>query len=196
MKQKPSFLNNLPSIVWLLIIALGLISIIAGIWLLFYLAATVEGVVSFIFLLLGFGYLRSQYKNRGSEVDKAYKKTTGYKLTIAAIILFWALMGMAIDQTGNYVYNKPIEVLFCDEGSSLNRGTFTRHPLPERTDIVQSYDCFDNNSEFVNSIGLEKVILVRFIEYVTLGYVFYYSGEAIKYIKRRSLNKKNSKLKQ
>ena len=80
-------------------------------------------------------------------------------------------MGVAIDQPGNVVYNKPIEMIFCPQNSGLDRGVYVRHPLPERTDWVQMFDCVNDSGEVVYSINTFQIIGVRFVEYIIIAYL-------------------------
>ena len=89
---------------------------------------------------------------------------------IAIGIVFFALMGMAIDQTGNFIYNKPIEIFYCSQDEYLNRGVDVTNPLPGRTDITQEFVCINKISGQKRYVDMGSVILVRFTEYIIIGY--------------------------
>ncbi|MBK9504023.1 MAG: hypothetical protein IPO03_01220 [Bacteroidetes bacterium] len=42
-------------------------------------------------------------------------------------------MGATVDQTGNIIYNQPVEICFCDQGTSLNRDENISNPMPGTT---------------------------------------------------------------
>lgn len=179
-------LKNLPSFVWVILIDGGIAGLIGGIIGLFYLIANVEGFVSAIFLLIGIAYVRgrAQWARSADLVQTGQTEQSGQRnpaatvgnFATAAVIAFFALMGMAIDQPGNYIYNLPLDVAFCPAETSLERGVIVSHPLPERTDVTQNFSCVNREGEIEAGIGMEKVIAVRFVEYVFLGYFFLYLG--------------------
>lgn len=147
--------SQIPSIGWIIIFLGGIALLIGAIIGLFYGLATIPGFASIIFLVIGFFVIRN----------------TGSSIANAAIIGFFALMGMAVDQPGNPIYNEPIGIWQCPDGTELNRGINVTHPLPERTDITQEFTCVDESGTLVKRIGMGYVILVRLIEYLVLGYL-------------------------
>ncbi|HEX3051588.1 MAG TPA: hypothetical protein VHP83_13085, partial [Aggregatilineaceae bacterium] len=80
-----------------------------------------------------------------------------------------ALMGMAIDQTGNVVYNQPLEWFFCPSGTQLERGVVVTNPVPGQTNISQDFSCV-KSGEVAREIGIGEIILVRLGEYILIGY--------------------------
>lgn len=155
-QNNKSWMERIPSIGWIIIFLGGIIAFIGGIAGLFYAFSHIEGFASIIFLIIGYFALRN----------------TGSSLANGGIICFFALMGIAVDQPGNPIYNKPVEIWQCEDGTHLNRGVNVTHPLPERTDITQNFACLDEHEIPVKQIGMEKVIVVRFIEYILIGYFF------------------------
>jgi hypothetical protein len=151
-----SWRSRVPSFVWLIIFAGGIVLAIGTIVGLFYGLAAIPGFASIIFLLIGFFVIRN----------------TGSSMGNAAMIGFFALMGVAVDQPGNPIYNVPVGIWQCPDGTELNRGINVTNPLPERTDITQDFSCVDDSGEVVKRIGMEYVALVRLIEYVLIGYLF------------------------
>lgn len=153
--------KNLPSIVWVFIFVFGIIALIGGIIGTFILLGTVPGVASAIFLIIGFFYVTGPgMGTQSSPVDNVVR---------AIGVGFFALMGVAVDQTGNFIYNYPLRY-FCPEGTQLNRTTDVSHPLPGRTDLTQVFECFDANDKKVSQISLGYVIGLRFVEYIVLAY--------------------------
>lgn len=154
---------QLPSIVWVLLFVGGIILLIGGIITIFTLVFSVEGIASLIFIIIGLAYVFSPTDKLSNLKVDSFAQAIG--------IGFFALMGMAIDQTGNFIYNYPFQY-FCPEGTTLNRTVDVTHPLPGRTDMTQDFSCFDKDGEFVDRIGLGPIIGVRFVEYLVLAYVF------------------------
>lgn len=160
--------SKLPSIVWVFLIPLGIAAFIGTIIFGFYLLAEVEGVASIIMLVAGFLTLRAASTVSIPEIKDKAKQSSSFAL--AAGISFFALMGMAIDQPGNVIYNKPMEIFFCPAETHLFRNVSVSHPLPGRTDITQGFYCVDETDEIVYEMDMFQVIVVRFVEYVFIGY--------------------------
>ncbi len=152
-------LPHLPSLVWIILMALGLIAFIGSIITGFFLIATVEGVASIIFLIIGWF----------AFIPLASEKVPS--IFVAGAVGFYALMGMAVDQPGNIIFNYPFKYL-CSANSTMNRDTVTLHPLPGRTDIIQDFRCFDAKGNTVKRISPFEMIAVRFVEYLVIAYVF------------------------
>jgi hypothetical protein len=158
--QKTSFWSRLPSWAWIFIglaaIALLLGFIIGGFWAL----ANVEGIASLIFLVAGvvcFGVFSG-------------RPATWPPLLRAIGIGFFALMGATVDQTGNVVYNKPVEICLCPPGTKLERTTVTSHPYAGRTDMTQDFTCV-KNMEAIKALNPFAIMGIRFLEYMMLAYI-------------------------
>lgn len=159
--RKKSFINRIPVLGWIFIglaaIALGLSVIIGGFWA----VGTVSGVASIIFLVIGivgFGvYRKGLFTN-----DKFFR---------AIAIGFYALMGASVDQTGNYLYNWPIEKIECPAGTTLNRRADVNHPYPGSTVITQDFSCYNERGEREDSINGFAVMGYRLLEYIILAYI-------------------------
>lgn len=157
---KQSIWSRLPSWAWIFIgvgaILLFILFIIGS----FYSLAHWEGFASLIFLAIGVFIFRVFSGTRPSK-----------NVALRAIMIgFFALMGATIDQTGNYIYNKPVELCMCPEGSQLQRKTITSHSLPGRTDMTQNFSCVANG-EIVERPDMLAVIGIRFLEYMLLAYL-------------------------
>ncbi len=161
-----SSLKKLPSIVWILIFVLGIAGLIGGIIGLFYLLSHVEGVASVILLVVAWAVVRGASKvTEGTAIEDKSSIAT------AVGIAFFALMGMAIDQTGNVVYNQPLQWFFCPSGTELHRGVIVTNPVPGQTNTSQNFTCVDRDTGRVkDSVGDLEVIALRFAEYVLIGY--------------------------
>ncbi|MBX7059955.1 MAG: hypothetical protein K1X75_17975 [Leptospirales bacterium] len=137
------------------LLALASVALAIAVPILFVVAAgTIEGFMSAILLAAGVVAFRVA-RVRSASLS-------------GAALAFYALMGMALDQPGNWIYNKPFELLFCPEGSSLNRSIQVGHPLPERTDIQQQFVCY-RGEEAVDQISMIEFLGVRLAEYFLLG---------------------------
>jgi hypothetical protein len=152
--------------VWIILFILGIAALIGGIFLLFYALGNIEGFASLLMIVIAWLVIRFMSSD-GEETSSS----AGQKMVVAGVITFFALMGVAVDQPGNYVYNRPIEWFFCPSGTGLHRGVDVTHPLPGRTDVTQDFTCVDSLENFVvDSPPLGGVILVRFVEYVLVAY--------------------------
>ncbi|MBN2305184.1 MAG: hypothetical protein JXQ72_11935 [Anaerolineae bacterium] len=163
-----SIWSRLPSIVWIILVVGGIIGVIAGFIGLFYALSHIEGFASILMLLVAWGIIRFFAGN-----PTASPPVNVPPLIKAVAIVFFACMGMAIDQTGNIVYNQPIEWLFCPSETTLERGVSVTHPLPGRTDVTQEFSCVatvNGQPEVVDQPGVLAVIATRFVEYVLIGY--------------------------
>jgi hypothetical protein len=178
-----SFLSHLPSIVWIPIFVLGIAAFIGGIIGLFYALSHYEGVASVLMLAVAWGVIRLG-SGASDYVEMPAAKVPG--VMTALIILFFAGMGVAIDQTGNYLYNRPLEWFFCPSGTELRRGVQVYHPLPGRTDTTQDYTCAKpGENQITSRIGTGKVIAVRFVEYILIGYALIYLNRLYTWLRTR-----------
>jgi hypothetical protein len=157
---KRSFWYRLPSWAWIFI---GLAAIAVFILLIigsFYSLTHWEGFASVIFLVIGVLVFRVF---SGTPPGR-------HKIVRAIMVGFFALMGATVDQTGNPVYNKPVELCLCPGGSELTRSTITSHPLPGRTNMTQDFKCI-RDGELVKRIDMLPVMGIRFLEYMLLAYL-------------------------
>lgn len=152
----------MPAWVWILLIVGGIAALILTLIGSFIAIATLEGVASMVLLIcgvIGFGVVPL----RKPEKPGSFARAIG--------LSFFALMGATIDQTGNVLYNKPVEMCFCSEGTSLTRNEDISNPLPGTTYITQDYTCYDEQGKPVKTINMFAVLGIRFVEYVLLGYM-------------------------
>jgi ribosomal protein L40E len=159
--SKKNWIKKIPVLGWILIglatIGLGLALIIGGFWAL----ATVEGVASIIFLLVGivaFGVYRKGTFTRD-------------KLVRAIAIGFFALMGACVDQTGNYIFNLPVEKIACPAGTTISRHSEVDHPYAGKTVITQDFGCYNEQGEKIKTINTFALMGYRFLEYILLAYL-------------------------
>lgn len=159
---KKSFWKNIPAWAWIIIIvasiAAGLFAIIGS----FVAVATIEGVASLVLLVLGV---------IGFGVAPLRKPENAGNFARALGLSFFALMGATVDQPGNIIYNQPVEICFCNEGTSLNRDENILNPMPGTTIIQQDFTCYDQMGNPVKQINMFAVLGIRFIEYILLGYL-------------------------
>jgi hypothetical protein len=165
---------KLPSLLWILILALGLIAFIGGIIGSFWALATIEGVASFLLLIGGWLAIRS-FGSNGQRSEPIVR---------AIALLFFALMGMSIDQPGNFIYNKPLEWVLCGSGQEITKEVEYSNPLPGTTYITNEFQCIDQISkEKIRSISVPEIIVSRFVEYLILGYLLIYISKVYDRIK-------------
>ena len=154
--------KRLPSWCWILIGFGGIALVIGGFIGLVWAFSHIEGFAGIIFLAIGYFVFGAAARSAGKRKN----------IILAGAIIFYSLMGAAIDQTGNFVYNMPVN-LMCPEGASLERNVQTLHPLPGRTDFIQDFTCYDGNRKPVYRVENYKIALLRLAEYIVLGYVIY-----------------------
>ena len=155
--------EKIPSILWIPIIMGAIALFIGGIWVIFYGFGFVEGFGSLIMLVLG--WIGFRIGNNSDEKD------VGKSFGVAIGLTFFALMGMALDQTGNFVYNQPIEWIYCPENSELFRETIQRGVRGGGVSINQNFACLTSTGELIRQINMFEHLAVRFVEYVFLGYI-------------------------
>ncbi|HEY0049345.1 MAG TPA: hypothetical protein VGB68_08685 [Pyrinomonadaceae bacterium] len=158
------FSEKIPSFVWISIIVAAVALFIGAIMGGFYALAFVEGFASLILLLCGWAAFRA-----GNNSPQLESSSFG----IALVISFFALMGMSLDQPGNYFYNKPVEWIFCPAESRLERGVISTGTRGGRgVSVSQNFTCAaDQSGEVLRKISTFEQLAVRFFEYVLLGYV-------------------------
>ena len=176
-------LTKLPSIVYVFLFPLLVAAFIAGIILFFVGLATVEGFGSIVFLIIIIAIVYPTTKPQ--FLGKAFPSKTDSlgSIGLAMMIAFGALMGACIDQPGNFIYNQPIELIFCEEGTNLNRNTMVSNPLPGRTDYNQDFRCLDSEGETVKRVNMFMVFLIRFVEYVFVIYGVIYLSKLVHWVK-------------
>lgn len=170
--------DKIPSFLWIPLIAAAVAGFVGIGWLLFYGVGFVEGFSSVALLIAGWYGFR--VANNSDELE------TG-TLGVAFGICFFALMGMALDQTGNILYNKPIEWFFCPDGSALVRDAVQRGVRGGGVSVSQSFACMKGDESVVVLKGWAPM-MVRFAEYVAIGYVLLGLSRVVGMIKRRRAN--------
>jgi hypothetical protein len=156
--------SKIPSFLWIPIIIGAIALFIGGSYAIFYGFTFVEGFSSILLLVLGwFGFRICQ---RSEDLHKYGALGT------AAGITFFALMGMALDQPGNVLYNKAIECVYCPENSGLERESVSRGLQGGGVQVSQKFECIDREGgEVVRRINMFELLAVRFGEYVVIGYL-------------------------
>ncbi len=168
-------LRTLPSFIWVILIVLGIVAVIALINGAFFGFTQIEGLGSILLLVggwVGIRILTERYhaKNqRRRPLDDAQKLANN--IAVALGILSFAFAGFALDQPGNALYNLPIQWAFCPAGTQLARKADISNPRPGTTVIVQQFDCLDAAGAVVQEVPIWGAMLIRFVEYVLLGYL-------------------------
>lgn len=174
--------KNLPSFVWIILIVVGIIALIGGIITIFWAVATIEGIASIVILIAG---IIAIWTANSFPSKPDLQKSSNFMVAVG--IVFFALMGMAIDQTGNFIYNKPIEIFYCSQDEYLNRGVDVTNPLPGRTDITQEFVCINKTTQAKRYVDMGSIILVRFVEYIIIGYALRFFVPRVQlFIKRKN----------
>ncbi len=154
--------EKIPSFLWIPIIVGAVALFIGGMLAVFYGFGYVEGFGSLIILVLG--WLAFRVGNNSDDLEVG-------SFGVALGITFFALMGMALDQTGNFIYNKPMEWIFCPENSELTRETIQRGARGGGVTLSQNFACVASGGEVTRKITMFEHYAFRFIEYVVLGYI-------------------------
>jgi hypothetical protein len=162
-----SWYSHLPSFVWILLIVGGILALIGGVIGLFYGLSNIEGFASVLMLIVAWLVIRF---GSGITVSSTKPAFTGQQIVTGVGISFFALMGVAIDQPGNYFYNRPLEWFFCPSDTQLHRGVDVTHPVPGQTNVTQDFTCVDTENQVVDGIKIGEIIATRFVEYVLIGY--------------------------
>jgi predicted MFS family arabinose efflux permease len=153
--------EKIPSFVWVLLflggIALFIGALIGG----FYVTTHIEWIGSIVMLAGGWGALR--LVAHIPELD-------GSKIGIAILILFFAILGIAFDQTGNFIYNEPMRWIFCPARAELARETVYR-ALNDGVSVDQNFKCVADGGRVLREISGWGFLLFRLFEYVLIGYL-------------------------
>lgn len=155
--------EKIPSVLWIPIF-IGGIALFIGLLLGgFYALGYVEGFGSILILMLGvFGFRAG---NNSPDI-----KGGGFEVALG--ISFFALMGMALDQPGNFIYNEPLEWIFCPPESDLVRETIQRGISGGGVSLSQNFECAaQNGGKILRRIAFWELLIVRFLEYIVLGYI-------------------------
>jgi hypothetical protein len=172
--------RSLPSFVWIIIFIVGIVALIGGFIGGFVLLSTVEGVGSVVILVVAWVLMRATSTDK---LEQPPAKTPIDNFMLAFAIFFFAMMGVAIDQTGNYLYNRPLQWFFCPAGTELVRDVDVTNPRAGETRISQDFACRNERGRIVAEIGMFPVIGVRFVEYVLIGYVLVFVNRIYSHVR-------------
>ena len=148
---------------------------IGGMMAIFYGIGYVEGFGSLILLVLG--WIGVRVGNNSDNLDAG-------GVGVAVGIIFFALMGLALDQTGNFIYNQPMEWIFCPANTELMRETVRSGARGGGITLTQNFTCVDSIGDIVRKISMFEHLAFRFIEYVVLGYILLYLNRFYAKIKK------------
>ena len=162
-------ISKIPTIAWILILPATIIGVFLVLIGSIYALANIEGLASIVIIAI-FAYIMDEYIKLENELQNKEKFDQYKNLSLALVIVFFALMGMALDQPGNYIFNKPLEYFFCPGNSWLSRYTNVSNPLPGRTDVTQVFECVTSTGQIVDSISLPEIVVTRFLTYVVVAY--------------------------
>ncbi|MBM9500382.1 hypothetical protein JWG44_09000 [Leptospira sp. 201903071] len=141
---------------WILIILLGLAAVILTPILFIAAISHLEGFAGSLLLIGGYFGARSAIRSQFGPPAKA------------VFIVFFSIMGMSLDQPGNYLYNFPFRYL-CPSSATIQRSVQISHPLPGRTDMTQAFSCFDTSGKEISRIQLPAILGIRFTEYLLIA---------------------------
>jgi hypothetical protein len=176
LKKKESWVQKMPVIFWVIAIPAVIFLFFAAMIMGFWALATVEGVAS-IFLIIAFV--------AAIRVEANYNEKPN-KIIMAIGIAFFALMGMSVDQPGNFLYNPPIGWVFCPPDSGLIRYVNISNPLPGTTYVIQEFRCVNEAGNKVKELGMFELMIGRFAEYVIIAYALIYLNRLARYFQKRN----------
>ena len=146
--------------------AIGIILALAAVFIfgpMLFISAVgkIEGFGSVLMLIAGILLFRVFSKKKPGPINSRKGLYIG----------FYAIIACGFDQTGNLIYNKPIEMVCCPENASLQHRVDVSHPLPGRTYFSQNFTCYKSNNIAVKQLEWYESLSIRFIEYVCLAYL-------------------------
>jgi hypothetical protein len=146
--------------------AIGIILALAAVFIfgpMLFISAVgkIEGFGSVLMLIAGILLFRVFSKKKPGPINSRKGLYIG----------FYAIIACGFDQTGNLIYNKPIEMVCCPENTSLQHRVDVSHPLPGRTYFSQNFTCYNSNNIAVKQLEWYESLSIRFIEYVCLAYL-------------------------
>jgi len=169
-----SWIEKIPSFVWILIIVAGIALFIGAIMGGFYLFTHIGGAGSIFMLVCAWGALRV-----GANTPEIKSSRIG----LGILITFFAGMGVALDQTGNFIYNEPLEWIFCPADSELTRDVLHR-AVRRGVSVEQNFACVaETDGRVLRTISGWELFFFRFFEYVALGYVLLFLSRSYTKIK-------------
>lgn len=161
------WIEKVPSFAWILLIVAGIALFIGGMIGGFYAVTHLEGVGSIFLLVCAWGCLRF-----GANAPEIKSDGAPGKVGLAILITFFAMMGAGLDQPGNYIYNQPMEWIFCPADSDLTREVLRRAARGGGVSVNQQFTCVaENGGQVWRTIGTWEHFFFRFFEYVALGYL-------------------------
>ncbi len=169
-KRKSRF--DLPSWAYLILFIAAIVCVIGGFILFTVAISSIEGFASILFLIVGYFVFIRYY----APMDE-------HPIYKGMAIGFFALMGMALDQPGNYILNLPFQYVFCESNEKLHREVRVTHRKPGSTEFTQNFQCFKDGEQKGRRINIFGMIGIRFLEYVGIGYLLIWMGR----IKKRFL---------
>lgn len=142
---------------WLLfLIPLAFIIVILG--LITYFTQNFEGVASIGLLVLLTGFLIWS----GREIVEN-------KFMVITVLAIFVFLGVIFDGAGNFIYNKPIQML-CPSETYLSREVVISEDYEGNTVYTHIFSCFAENQEkAVKQFPVYQTFGIRLIEYILLG---------------------------
>ncbi|PJZ53909.1 hypothetical protein [Leptospira adleri] len=164
-------ISTLGTFGWILIVLLGVAAVILTPILFIAAISHWEGFAGLLLLIGGYFGARSAVRSQLGPPAKA------------VFIVFFSIMGMSLDQTGNYLYNFPFRYL-CPDSTTMKRSVLISHPLPGRTDTAQAFSCLDPGGKEISRIQLPATLGIRFTEYLLIAGMLLFVQERLSTRKR------------
>lgn len=159
-------ISTLGTFGWILIILLGIAAVILTPILFIAAISHWEGFAGSLLLIGGYFGAKSAIRSQFGPPAKA------------VFIVFFSIMGMSLDQPGNYLFNYPFRYL-CPNSTTMERSVSISHPLPGRTDTTQVFSCFDPRGKEISRIPLPAILGIRFTEYFLIAGILLFIQERL-----------------
>lgn len=144
---------------WLLFLV-PLLILISILWVIMYFTQNFEGVASIGLLILGFGTIVWL----GHEIVEN-------KFTILIFIVVFSILGIIFDGAGNFIYNKPIQML-CPAETVLSREVIVSEDYEGNTAYRHVFSCYSmTQGQSVKQLPLYQTGGIRLVQYLTIGFV-------------------------
>lgn len=125
-----------------------------------YFTDNFEGIASIGILVLAIAAL---FFFKGEVIENKY--------TILVFIAIFAFLGLVFDRAGNFIYNKPFEML-CPAETVLSRDVVAVENSDEEMVNQQYFSCYSiTQGKAIKELPLYQTIGIRFLEYIVIGFV-------------------------
>lgn len=128
--------------------------------LIVYFTDNFEGIASIGILVLAIAAL---FIFKGEVIESKY--------TILVFIAIFSFLGIVFDRAGNFIYNKPFEIL-CPAETVLARDVVAVENSDGEMVNQQYFSCYSmTEGKAIKELPLYQTIGIRLFEYIAIGFV-------------------------